>query len=174
MPRPALAADPVALPAPSSDVGSFLEAAIKVQGYATSQRAYRRSSALFQRGQDLLVRNETYKADLARFVDALEAFAGAVGDDASFVALGEALENLGLELEHAGKTGLNALRAGSLGLGRDLVDVVLPRLVGLVKEIPIPRTEFQSAAVDFAIDDVRPPSSSSLSSLSSSPRAPED
>jgi hypothetical protein len=139
-----------------ADVGSFIEASLKVKGYATSQRAYRRSSALLQRGQDLIAHNERYEQDLRQFVDQLTAFTGAIGEDESFLELGDALEELSIELEHAGKTGLNALRAGSLGLGRDLVDVVLPRLVGLVKEIPIPRTEYQSSAVDFAIDDVRP------------------
>lgn len=32
--------------------------------------------------------------------------------------------------------------------------MILPRLVGLVKEIPVPRVEFQSEFVDFVVDDI--------------------
>ncbi|CDZ97340.1 hypothetical protein [Phaffia rhodozyma] len=137
-----------------SEIGRFLEASLKVEGYVTSQRAYRRSSDLWQRGQDLAQGNEQYKKDISEFLEHLENFFGAVADDDAMVDLAFKIENLITEVEHAGKTGANALRAESLGLWRDLVDVVLPRAIALVKEIPVPRTEFKSEAVDLVIDDV--------------------
>lgn len=44
----------------------------------------------------------------------------------------------------AGQVGLGSLKAEGKGLYKDFVDVLLPRLVGLVKEIPVPRIEFKS------------------------------
>lgn len=47
-----------------------------------------------------------------------------------------------------------SIPAESSGLYRDAIDVFLPRLIALVKEIPLPRIEFKSADVDFVVDDL--------------------
>jgi len=50
--------------------------------------------------------------------------------------------------------GLTSLRVDGTGLYRDIVDVIIPRVIGLIKEIPIPRIEFKSEDVDLVIDDL--------------------
>jgi hypothetical protein len=52
---------------------------------------------------------------------------------------------LGEDLYESGKIGWGSLKSEGRGLYRDAVDVLLPRLIGLVKEIPVPRIEFKSA-----------------------------
>ncbi|KAL7416019.1 hypothetical protein BDY24DRAFT_359249 [Mrakia frigida] len=138
-----------------NDLGNFLEASLKVEGYVTSQRAYRRSSELWERGQKLATENARYKKDIQDLSSSLSSFSEALADDPATSELAYKLEDFAAELTHAGKSGINALKAESSGLYRDVVDVVIPRLVALVKEIPLPRTEFTSADVDFAVDDLR-------------------
>jgi hypothetical protein len=126
------------------DLGRFLEGCLKVEGYVVSQRAARRSNELWDRGQKLGVENPKYRADVDELTKSLEHFATALGDDDTTADLGYKLEEFALELTHAGKSGINALRAESSGLYRDMIDVLLPRLIALVKEIPMPRMEFKS------------------------------
>lgn len=45
-------------------------------------------------------------------------------------------------------------RAESSGPYRDAIDVFLPRLIALVKEIPLPRIEYKSQDIDFVIDSL--------------------
>jgi hypothetical protein len=46
------------------------------------------------------------------------------------------------------------LRFGGLGVVRDAFDVVLPRIISAIREIPLPRTEYKSEEIDIAIDDL--------------------
>lgn len=98
--------------------------------------------------------DDRYKKDLDELLRNLTSFGSALANDPTMSDLALKIENFSDELIHAGKTGLNALRAESAGLWRDFIDVVLPRAVALIKEIPAPRTEFKSEAVDFVIDDI--------------------
>lgn len=92
------------------DLGRFIEASLKVEGYVVSQRAARRSNELWDRGQKLTVENAKYRADIDALTSSLESFATALGDDDSTAELGYKLEEFGIELTHAGKSGINALR----------------------------------------------------------------
>jgi hypothetical protein len=67
-----------------------------------------------------------------------------VQNDETTNQLVEAIEELGDSLATAGQIGLGSLRAEGQGLYRDFMDVIVPRMVGLIKEIPVPRIEFKS------------------------------
>lgn len=113
-------------------------------GYVVSQRAYKKASTLVDDGQSLLQENDQWKKDAAELQKQLEELGSGIANDRATNQLVESLEDLGASIEHAGKVGINALRAESQGLYRDLLDVMLPRLIGLVKEIPVPRIEYKS------------------------------
>jgi hypothetical protein len=92
---------------PSSDVGKFIEACLKVEGYVVSQRAYRRSSNLWERGQTLITEDETYRSDVNQLVSTLESYGHALADDDATADLAFKMERLGDELKIAGKHGIN-------------------------------------------------------------------
>jgi hypothetical protein len=111
----------------------------------TSQRAYRKASSLYDDGQSLIKNNPTWKSDADKLRKEVEAFFNALSHDKTSGELVDAIETFGEDSVEAGHVGWNSLKSEGRGLYRDAVDVILPRLVGLVKEIPVPRIEFKSA-----------------------------
>ncbi|GAA5839827.1 hypothetical protein JCM9279_005179 [Rhodotorula babjevae] len=87
---------------------------------------------------------------LARAVRALEELAGAVG---------------GWTVEAAGTTARAASGEGVAAVWGDVVEWLVPRVLGVLKEIPLPRFEFASPTVSLAID---PPSLLATSIIPSS------
>jgi len=122
----------------------FIDRLLYQPGYVVSQRAYRKASSLYDDGQSLLADNPTWKADAANLQKQLEALVNGVKNDGPTNALVEAIEDLADSLQTAGQIGLGSLKIDGQGLYRDFVDVMLPRIISLVKEIPVPRIEFKS------------------------------
>lgn len=118
-----------------------------------SQRAYRKASSLYDDGQSLLQDNPQWKSDASALQKELESFFNALTNDELTSNLVDAIENMGEDMADAGKVGFNSLKANGAGLYRDFVDVMVPRIIGLIKEIPVPRIEFKSEDVDLVIDD---------------------
>lgn len=135
-------------------IEEFLERCMHDGDYVTSQRAYKKAASLYDDGQSLIQSNPTWKKDADKLQKEIEAFVKALGDDKTSQDLLDAIENLGEDLADAGKIGVRSLKSEGRGLYRDAMDVFLPRLIGLVKEIPVPRIEFKSADVDLVIDDL--------------------
>lgn len=97
--------------------------------------------------------NPNWKADASALQKELESFFNALTHDELTANLVDAIETMGEDMADAGKVGFNSLKANGHGLYRDFVDVMVPRIIGLIKEIPIPRIEFKSEDVDLVIDD---------------------
>jgi hypothetical protein len=113
-------------------------------GYVASQAAYRKASSLYDDAQSLIAENDQWKKDAGELQKQLEGIVDGVKNDGPTNQLVESIQELGDSLATAGKIGLNSLKVDGQGLYRDLIDVVLPRVIGLVKEIPVPRIEFKS------------------------------
>ena len=113
-------------------------------GYVTSQRAYKKASTFYDDAQSLLAENDEWKQDAGKLQKELEALVDGITNDKATLRLTTALENLGSSLASAGQVGFGALKVEGQGLYRDFLDVVVPRLISLVKEIPVPRVEFKS------------------------------
>lgn len=113
-------------------------------GYVVSQKAYRKASSLYDDGQSLLKENDQWKQDAAALQKELEALADGIANDGATNRLVQSIENLGDSIATAGKVGFNALSVEGVGLYRDITDVLVPRLISLVKEIPVPRLEYKS------------------------------
>ena len=136
------------------EIESFLDRLLYQPGFVTSPRATRKASALYDDGQVLLSQNEKWKGNAAKLQKELEELVNGITNDKATSRLVDSVEQLGASLSRAGKIGFGALRVEGQGLFRDLTDVMVPRLLSLVKEIPVPRVEFKSEDVDVVIDDV--------------------
>ncbi|KAJ9113527.1 hypothetical protein QFC20_001878 [Naganishia adeliensis] len=134
-------------------IGEYLDRILHDEGYIVSQRAYRKASSLYDDGQSLLQDNPQWKSDASALQKELESFFNALTNDELTSNLVDAIENMGEDMADAGKVGFNSLKANGAGLYRDFVDVMVPRIIGLIKEIPVPRIEFKSEDVDLVIDD---------------------
>ena len=99
---------------------------------------------MYDSGQSLLAENEQWKNDAAALQKELEAVVNGVANDKETTRLVDALEDLGSSLATAGQVGLGSLKVDGQGLYRDVMDVMVPRLIALIKEIPVPRVEYKS------------------------------
>ena len=138
-----------------NELESYFERLLYQPGYVTTQRAYKKASALYDDGQSLLAENDQWKQDAGKLQKELEALVNGITNDKATQRLVTSLENLGSSLASAGQIGFGALRAEGQGLYRDFADVLVPRLISLVKEIPVPRVEYKSEDVDIVIDDIK-------------------
>ncbi|WVR06390.1 hypothetical protein IAU60_003421 [Kwoniella sp. DSM 27419] len=137
------------------ELEAFFDRVMYQPGYVVSQRAYRKASTLYDDGQSLITENPQWKTDAAELQKQLEAVVNGITNDGPTNRLVQSIEKLGDSITTAGKVGVSSLKAEGQGLYRDFMDVVVPRLIGLVKEIPVPRVEFKSEDVDLVIDDMK-------------------
>jgi hypothetical protein len=99
---------------------------------------------LYDDGQSLIAENDQWKQDAAELQKQLEEVLNGIANDKTTLRLVHALEDLGSSLASTGQVGLGALKVEGKGLYRDFVDVIVPRMISLVKEIPVPRVEYKS------------------------------
>ena len=126
------------------DLEAFVDRLLYQPGYVTSNGAYKKATSLYDDGQSLITENPTWKSDAAELQKQLEGLVTGISHDGPSNKLASALQDLGNSITTAGQVGMGSLRLDGQGLYRDLVDVMLPRLIGLVKEIPVPRVEYKS------------------------------
>ena len=114
--------------------------AIYDPGYVTSSKAQRRAEDIYDRAQAIVTSNAGWKKDANELYKELnQAFETAAAD--------RALANLGKALDRLATAGTKFGRRGmSLVDGRavwgDLTQVFLPRFLGALQTIPLPRVEY--------------------------------
>jgi hypothetical protein len=126
------------------DLEAYIHRLLYQPGYVASRSAVRKASSLFDDAQDLLKENADWKRDAQELQSQLQQLVEGVQNDETTNNLVEAIEELGDSLATAGQIGLGSLKADGQGLYRDFMDVIVPRIIGLIKEIPVPRIEFKS------------------------------
>ena len=126
------------------DMDKFLDRLLYLPGYVASQRAYKKAESLYEDGQSLIAENPTWKADAQELQKQLEELVNGITNDGPSNKLVASLTKLGDSLATAGQIGFGSLKVDGQGLYRDFVDVIVPRMISLVKEIPVPRVEFKS------------------------------
>lgn len=127
-----------------SELSNYLDRILYDPGYVVSQKAYKKASSLIDDGKSIVQENQQWKKDINKLTGELQQLGDGIKNDEKTNELVNSLEKLGGSVEHIGKVGLNALRVEGQGLYRDLLDVMVPRLIGLIKEIPVPRVEYKS------------------------------
>jgi hypothetical protein len=126
------------------ELGKYADRLLYQPGYVVSQRSYRKAMSLYDDAQSLLAENDQWKRDAAELQRQLEDIAEGIANDGSTNKLVHAIEELGNSLATAGQIGFKSLQVNGQGLYRDFADVIVPRVIGLIKEIPVPRIEYKS------------------------------
>ncbi|GAA5867980.1 hypothetical protein JCM8547_000772 [Rhodosporidiobolus lusitaniae] len=154
----------------ATSLDRLLTKSLLVPGWLGSSESYRALSSVYDQLQHLGEDAPALRADFAQFLSlTLDAFGNVANDPLLARALG-ATEELGKALagwaEAAGETAVRATGGeGVAAVWGDVVEWIVPRLLGVLKEVPLPRIEFASPSVDLAID---PPSLLSTSFIPSS------
>jgi len=135
------------------DVEKFVQKLLEDPDYATSKAPRRDAGKLHDRGQELLKDNAQWKEDTSAFLSEVDEFKNAIRDDPEAKAVKDAFEKLGTDTKKLAKVGAGMFKGQAGAFYRDAVNVVLPRALSLINEIPIPRTEFKSKDIEFVIDN---------------------
>jgi hypothetical protein len=121
------------------DVEKFLNELVDNADYALSKAPKRDAGKLYDRAQTLLQENAEWKKHSNELVSELEGFGKAIADDKQGKELAASLQKLGDDLKKTAKVGINMFKGQAGAFYRDTINVIVPRILGLLKEIPIPR-----------------------------------
>lgn len=135
------------------DVEKYLKTLLEDPDYAASKAPRRDAGKLYDRGQELLQSNAEWKEDAKALLQELEAFGKAIADDKQGKAVADAVAKLGTDLAGTAKVGAKMFKGKAGAFYRDIVNVLVPRALALLREIPIPRTEYKSRDIEFVIDN---------------------
>lgn len=131
----------------------LLDRAINDPGYVTSSRCQRRIESLYDEGQEVVNANASWKRDVDALTSELNKCLDRAQHDKALQQLGDRVEKFFRATAKFGRTGFNLIDGG--GIWSDLTQVLVPRLLGALHAIPLPRVEFTSADVDLVVDNVR-------------------
>ncbi|GAA5867998.1 hypothetical protein JCM5353_008675, partial [Sporobolomyces roseus] len=96
-----------------------------------------------------------WKKDANNAISEAQKLLNRAANDKALIALGDACEKLGESTFDFAETGVNLVGAGGGDLWKDVSQVFLPRLLGALKEVPLPRVEFTSEDLDLIVDNIR-------------------
>ncbi|KAK4051650.1 hypothetical protein OIV83_002790 [Microbotryomycetes sp. JL201] len=135
------------------ELDQLLDRAVNDPGYITTSRAQRRIEALWDEGQEVIKSNPAWQSDAERLSSEAQKCLKRAANDKSLQQLSDRFDKWTRAFAAFGRTGLNLVDGG--GIWADLTQVFLPRLLGALEAVPLPRVEFTSAEVDLIIDNLR-------------------
>ncbi|KZT63810.1 hypothetical protein DAEQUDRAFT_770247 [Daedalea quercina L-15889] len=132
------------------------------QGYVRSEEAQKTSGDLRKEWKELADKDSEkgrkWKEDFGKLRSEAEDFETAMGKGQELRAVRKAHKNLGDDLEQsllvAGGAGLQAMMEKAPWFWQDVFNFYLPKAVGMLKDIPIPRTEYKDDEVEFVLEDL--------------------
>lgn len=117
---------------------TFLEHALLDVGYLGSALAHRQAGSLYDQLTTLARDNPTFRRDCAVFFVELQKALAAIASDRALRGLVAGLQQLALAVE--GWTAKAAkIAVGKDGVWGDLVEWVVPRIAGFLRQVPLPR-----------------------------------
>lgn len=122
------------------EADKLLDRAINDPGYLTSSKCQRRVEALYDEGQELVSSNQDWKRDMDALASELDKCLQKAQNDKALAQLGDRVERFARATAKFGRTGFNLIDGG--GIWSDLTQVLVPRLLGALHAIPLPRVEF--------------------------------
>lgn len=136
-----------------NDATSFLKRALTDRDFITSDAADAEAHGLYDRSQDLLHSKESrYRPDIERLFDEVKSFRDAITNDRENQRVVETSKKVFNDLVILDKNG--AFKGFRRKVVRDIVDVILPRFIGEVRYIPMPRIEYQDRDFDLILENV--------------------
>jgi len=147
------------------ELEEFIQRALHDEGYIVSRQASARADQLYDQAQRFLQDNADWKRDSREFMKQLSQYQIAFTGDRLTTELLDNLEHLSEDLSDLTGRGFSFIKGNAPSLYSDLVKVVLPRVLSTIKEIPLPRLEYKSEALDLVIDDLKLESASFIPDL---------
>ncbi|KAF7981273.1 hypothetical protein HWV62_34169 [Athelia sp. TMB] len=145
-----------------NDLFAHIRKSLDEAGYARSDEAGQRYNELRQRWK-ALSSNESdegrkWKHDVDALKSEIRAFEAALANDQDLNRVKKAHAKLGEQLgdgaEKTGKVGLQLAMDQAAWVWQDLFNVYAPRVMGMLHDIPIPRTEYVDPDVEFVLENV--------------------
>ncbi|CDO76875.1 hypothetical protein BN946_scf184901.g12 [Trametes cinnabarina] len=144
------------------NVIAHLRKSLDDPAYVRSDDAQRKSDQLRDDWKALLDKDSDkgrkWKQDIAALKREASEFQAAIDRDQDLRAVKQAHAKLGEDLENglltAGSAGVQSLMERAPWFWQDVFNVYLPKLVGMIKDIPIPRTEFKDDTTEFVLEDL--------------------
>ncbi|KAG8741005.1 hypothetical protein FRC10_003464 [Ceratobasidium sp. 414] len=138
------------------DTKIWLNKALETPGWLTTRPARAELDALYDRTKNILNANPPWRSDLQNASVEASAFSDHLKRDAATQQLLGTIDALGahihaLGLESVRFAGWRQLRAE---LWRDAIGWLLPRVLAVLKAVPLPRVEMKSDMLDAVVDDV--------------------
>ncbi|QRV76702.1 hypothetical protein RhiJN_04717 [Ceratobasidium sp. AG-Ba] len=138
------------------DAKAWLNKALETPGWLTSRPARAELDALYDRTKDILNSNPPWRSDLQKASSEVNTFSNKLKQDTATQQLLGAIDALGahthaLGVESVRSAGWKQVRAE---LWRDAIGWLLPRVLAVLKAVPLPRVEMKSDMVDAVVDDV--------------------
>ncbi|KAI8989201.1 hypothetical protein BD414DRAFT_415141 [Trametes punicea] len=141
---------------------AYLRRSLDERGYVRSDEAREKREQLRNEWKALLDKDSDkgrkWKEDVGALKREADEFQTAIDRDQDLRAVRKAHQKLGEDLENgllvAGSTGVQSLMDRAPWLWQDIFNVYLPKIVGMIKDIPIPRTEYKDDEVEFVLEDL--------------------
>ncbi|KAH9848172.1 hypothetical protein C2E23DRAFT_764248 [Lenzites betulinus] len=141
---------------------AHLRKSLDEKGYARSDQAKKTGERLRKEWRELLDtdsdKGRKWKEDIAVLKKEAAEFQAAIDHDEDLRAVRRAHSKLGEDLENglivASSAGAQSLMERAPWFWQDVFNVYLPKFVGMVKDIPIPRTEYKDDEVEFVLEDL--------------------
>ncbi|KAI0327376.1 hypothetical protein GY45DRAFT_1327603 [Cubamyces sp. BRFM 1775] len=141
---------------------AHLRRSLDERGYVRSEEAKKKREQLRKEWKELLDKDSDkgrkWKEDVAALKREASEFQDAIDHDQDLRAVKRAHAKLGEDLENgllaAGSAGAQSLMERAPWFWQDVFNVYLPKLVGMIKDIPIPRTEYKDNEVEFVLEDL--------------------
>ncbi|KAI0349926.1 hypothetical protein OH77DRAFT_1157819 [Trametes cingulata] len=141
---------------------AHLRKSLDEPGYARSEESQKKREKLRKEWQELLDKDSDkgrkWKEDVGALKREASEFQTAIDRDEDLRTVRRAHAKLGDDLENgllvASSTGVQSLMERAPWFWQDVFNVYLPKLVGMIKDIPIPRTEYKDNQVEFVLEDL--------------------
>jgi len=120
--------------------------------YLTSSKNQRRLEQLYDRAQQVSQNNQKFKADASAVAKELNKALDKARNDKALDSLSKAMAKLQHKTERFFNKGYSLF--DGTGVWSDLSQVLIPRLLGALKSVPLPRVEYTSADIDVVLDGI--------------------
>jgi len=136
-----------------SDISNFLTRALKQKDFVTSDAADAEAHELYDRSTTLLQeKRDAYRPDMQALFQEITSFLDAISQDRENRRVIETSKKVFNDLVILDSQG--NFRGFKRRVVHDILDVLLPRLVGEVRYVPIPRVEYQDRDYDLILENL--------------------
>lgn len=134
------------------DVATFLKRMLTEPNFATSDAADAEAHELYDHSKHLLEAGaDTYRPHVEHLFNEINAYITAIQNDRMNRRVIEASKKVFNDLVIVDRKGNFRLRTRVV---RDILDVMLPKLISEIKYIPLPRIEYQDRDYDIILENV--------------------